>query len=361
VPWDFTASDAFRKRPRFAASESEPIMSRVSERLSTSTRPSLAPSHRATDKRRVSNPLPSTSRSDVQSDSNAVLVQVPRQRAASAQSGRLAPDSPLSSTTSQPIQLPVSDSSRLIDIKLRKKLQEPVKSDTCGVIYILRDKARQDRGYKIGWTTRLDYSARIDEHRRTCKFEPLVVHKVYDVYCGHRTEQLIHGDLMDRRRNWSCMGHKKGGGISVHGEWFDITEDVARKTVDKWAAFMNNHRPYNWRGNLCSLWIHLLRNRKLTNQDSLDHNTRREQWRYIHSTINWLCCTWHTLLSILLRFWPYFWQVLSLTYSFVTLLLCRNTVTSSAFALVSMCACLSIVLQSNLPLKRQGRVYQARS
>jgi hypothetical protein len=198
APRDFTASDTFRKRPRFADSESEPIVSRARERLSIPTRPSSAIGHRAADKRRVSNPLPDTSRSNVQNYGNASLAQVPRQRAVSAQFGPRTSDSPPSSRPfppSQPTQLTVSESSCLVDIRLREKLQEPLKSDDCGVIYILRNNAQPQQGYKIGLTERPNYFARTDEHRTTCKFEPEVVYRAYDVYCSSRTDQLIRADL----------------------------------------------------------------------------------------------------------------------------------------------------------------------
>jgi hypothetical protein len=369
VRLDFTASDAFRKRPRFAVSESEPIVSRVDDRLSIPTRPS---STSAANKRRISNPLPSISRSIFQSDDNAVFAQVPRPRAISAQLRLPAPGSPPSNrprSPGQPYQLPVSESSRLVDIKLREKLREPLKNDTRGVIYILRDDARPYLGHKIGWTKRPDYRARINEHRKDCKFEPHIVHTVSDVHCGHRVEQLIHADLMDRRREWPCTGHKTGH-VSMHQEWFDVSEEVARDTVEKWATFMNSQQPYGWRGNLYAPWRHLLRTRELTGLDNLDHDTRREQWKYVlspptyfeyfHFISDLFWHTWHALLSIVLRLWPFAWQMLCLTYSFITFVEHRNTIASSAFALVSVFASCSIVRHTSLPLKKGARGLKGR-
>jgi hypothetical protein len=139
--------------------------------------------------------------------------------------------------------------------------------------------------------------------------------------------------------------------------------------VQKWAKFMNSQRPYNGRWRLCSLWSHLLRTRKLTQRDDIDHDIRREQWNYIlspptyveyfHYITDSLYRTWHALFNVVLRFSPYFWQMLSVGYSLVTAVVCRNTIASSAFALVSVCAYLSVVPQS-IPSKRVGRVHKAR-
>jgi hypothetical protein len=226
--------------------------------------------------------------------------------------------------------------------------------DTRGIIYIFQDLSNLHRGYKIGWTTRIDEQERINEQGRTCKFKPKQVHAVHDVENSFRTEQLIHLDLKDQEVEWPCKGHK-GGKTSMHEEWFRVTEDVAIETVDKWTKFMNEQKPYDWRRQLNPFWEYLLRTRKLVNQNNITHDMRREQWDsilapathldYVYFVIDLFRRVWHACISLILAIWPFctafFWQTLTVGYSFVTLIVFRNAFASSAFALVSVCACVS--------------------
>lgn len=149
-----------------------------------------------------------------------------------------------------------------------------------------------------------------------------------------------------------------------HDEWYDISVVEAKEIVEKWARFMSEQRPYNWRRQLSPFWDYLFRRRTLVKDNGFDHDERREQWKgilrpptrveYVCFIIDVLLRIGHAAREVVRKNWPncvaYFWQMLTLVYSFVTLLVCRNTFASSAFALVSVCAYLSI--WSKLPLKR---------
>lgn len=149
-----------------------------------------------------------------------------------------------------------------------------------------------------------------------------------------------------------------------HDEWYDISVVEAKEVVQKWARFMSEQRPYNWRRQLSPFWDYLFRRRTLVIDNGFDHDERRKQWQGILRTptrVEYVCFIIDVLLRIgcaarevVRKHWPncvaYFWQMLTLVYSFVTLLVCRNTFASSAFALVLVCAYLSI--WSKLPLKR---------
>jgi hypothetical protein len=351
VSLNFTASNSFRKRPRFADSQSDPVLPRTGGQASTPTKSPPSARIRASDQRRASDPL----QSGRQHRGRATLPQQREQRAFSAQSQ---PPSftnvPRLHTTNQPSQFPVPESSR-IDIELRTKLREPLTSkDGQGIIYVLRDLSRPHLGIKIGVTKRLDYKKRINEHQTTCKIVPEVIFLVCDVENSLRAEKLIHIELRDRRLLWECGGHKVDK-VETHEEWFDITEEEAKMAAEKWTMFMNEQRPYDTRSKLSPTWSYLVQKRRLNVHT--DHDIRREQWysilaapthlEYYNFARDTLARTWETLICTLSRVWQwcrdFFWQMLTITYAFVTLMTFRNTFASIAFSLVSLCVCISIV------------------
>jgi hypothetical protein len=323
---NFTAPTSIRKRPRFAAPKSEPVLS---DHIASSTlRPHTA-SDQATTGRRVSDPLPN--------------------RTARPPSSTNAPDLVPNATPICP---------RRADIKLHQKLLEALTiTDTKGVVYVIRDEMRPELGIKIGSTSAPDYQKRIDEHARDCFFEPDVIWVSAEVRCCRRAEALVLIDLEERCRKWTCKDHARRAKDVEHGEWFDITEELAKETVEKWTQFIQSQQPYIWCRNLTPIWAYLLRTRRLKNLDDIDHDTRRQQWAsilipptyldYYHFALDAVQRTWRTILNTFLHIWPYctgfFWQMLTVIYGFVTLLAFRNTFASSAFALVSVCACISVV------------------
>jgi hypothetical protein len=224
-------------------------------------------------------------------------------------------------------------------------------------VYAIRDPDRPELGIKIGSTSLADYDDRMKQHARDCYFQPKLVFDPIEVnYCA-RAEILVQIDLEERCRKWPCIDHARGGKTVVHGEWFDISKDVAKETVKKWTTFLNIQQPYIWGRSLSPVWAYLLRTRRLTNLDKIDHDTRRQQWAsiltpptnpdYYQFALDAVQRTWRTILDTFLCIWPYctgfFWQMLTVIYGFVTLLAFRNTFASSAFALVSVCACISVV------------------
>jgi hypothetical protein len=323
---NFTAPTSTRKRPRFATPKSEPVLS--DHNASPMPEPHTASNH-ATTGRRVSDPLPN--------------------RTARPQSPTDAPDSAPNTTPICP---------RRTDIRLHQKLMEALTmTDTKGVVYVIRDIKRPELGIKIGSTSIPDYRKRIDEHARDCFFKPDVIWVSVEVRCCRRAEKLVQIDLEERCRRWICNNHAKQKKPVEHGEWFDISEELAKETVIKWTNFVNTQQPYSWCSNLSPVWAYLLRTRRLTNLDNIGHDTRRQQWAsiltpptyldYYHFALDAVQRTWRTILDTFLCIWPYctgfFWQMLTVIYGFVTLLAFRNTFASSAFALVSVCACISVV------------------
>jgi hypothetical protein len=354
---DFTAPISFRKRPRFAETQSDSVVDH--DRLSTSHLSATA--HHTNSRRRVSDPLQDRTQSCASTNANTYPQQ--GRRAISTSSG-----SPPHSVPRVPAQPPVPPTCRVVDGNLRKKLREPLTDkDTRGIVYVFRDPSNTHRGYKIGWTTREDEQIRINEQGRACKFKPELVHAVYDVKNAFRAELLIHLDLKNHQIEWPCKEHN-GGKTSMHQEWFRVTEEVAKETVDKWTRFMNEQKPYDWQGQLNPFWGYLLRARILVDHDNITHDMRREQWEsilapatymdYLYFVADLFRRVWHACISLFLTIRPFctafFWQTLTVAYSFVTLIVFRNTFTSSAFALVSVCACVSAA-RHGLPKRVRSR------
>jgi hypothetical protein len=376
---DFTASHSFLKRPRFAESQSETIATQISQNPQTSKTLDLAVNR----KRRTSDPLRAKKQPGIQKDAPVLRKPRDQQRASSSPLMQtLGADTSTFSTSSQAnpivpnVQPPTPPrpttpalSPRVIDLQLRERLQEPLTfSDTTGVLYIYRHPEQPDWGFKIGVTKRANYQARLNEHRRKCGFEPRIVHTSQVIRWCARAEKLVHLDLADRCRQQEC---EKNPG-SMHTEWFQVSEKLARETVDRWARLMNEQSPYSWTRRLGPLWNWLMvtRRTQLSIHDSkAGHDARRREWETVllpptHSEIfafgmDVLVRVLRDSHSLLLRIWLYgttfFWQTLALTYGFVSFIAFRNTLASSAFALILVCAYCSRIPDQKLASPRKAR------
>jgi hypothetical protein len=381
---NFTAPQSFRKRPRFAESQSEPIAPQSGQSFPVSTSHHLTVDRRVVDVRRTSDPLRARKQPGVQKDLPVPRNQRDQQRASSSplmqtlgadtsapstspqtnsNIPNAQPPTPLLRTTSTP-------SPRIIDSKLREKLKESLNfSDTTGVLYVYGHPKQPDWGFKIGSTKRADYQTRLDEHRRHCGFVPRIVHVSGDISWCVRAEMLVGLDLADRRRHREC---EMNSGL-MHREWFQVSEELAKETVDRWERLMNEQSPYGWTKRLSPLWNWLMKTR--TSQLSIHnskagHDARRRQWDTVllpPTQPEILAFSTQVLLGILrdsydllVRAWTYgttfFWQTLALAYGFVSFVAFRNTLASSAFALLLVCA-----YCSKIPDRKVGSPRKARS
>ena len=141
-----------------------------------------------------------------------------------------------------------------------------------------------------------------------------------------------------------------------------MSEELAVKTVRKWEAFMNTQRPYDFRKKLNPLWKYLLTQRRLATPitNDADHDARRTQWtsiiapptscEYLSFSKHLLHQFWLTTLTTWLITYPYiaafFWQAITVIYGFVTMIVVRNTFAATAFALIFVCACFSVLPES---------------
>jgi hypothetical protein len=118
---------------------------------------------------------------------------------------------------------------------------------------------------KIGYTTGLNPAERLEEWERCCGLPPTLVHSSH-TFNAQRVEKLIHMELGLRtlRRNRPCwgtandanddggneVGNKRAPKTIIHNEWFEISVEQAKATVDYWVAWMAKHKPYDDEGYL---------------------------------------------------------------------------------------------------------------
>ena len=79
---------------------------------------------------------------------------------------------------------------------------------------------------------------RIQEWNKQCKHEHVFVKDMIKVPHVSRVERLIHQELKDIRKSMKCAGCK-----AEHREWFEISESNARRVVEKWQNWIQQH-PY---------------------------------------------------------------------------------------------------------------------
>ncbi|KAH8709992.1 hypothetical protein GQ44DRAFT_627378 [Phaeosphaeriaceae sp. PMI808] len=363
---NFTAPESMRKRPRFMEPSSTPNIPLCNNQTAIPTFFYPTTKKRDVDRRRASD----TSYYRPQS-TNGVRKHKSQRRVSSAPSS---PSPPKRSTaTPIPPTIPTQDatpaptfiSCQTINKTLHQKLSEPPTfSDAKGTIYLLH---HPNHGIKIGITKRPDDQARIKEHKTTCGLGATRIATFAVTHYVFRTEQLIHRDLADRRRRWACYRHKSlAEEATVHGEWFDVDEEVALRTVGKWVDFMNQRQPYCWGGYLSPLWTYLLRARQ---RDEWDYDARRQGWvdmlvvptwmEYMFFVCHVLLGGWHACTKQLLHVWPvckaFCWQIATLVYSMVALVVFRNTWAAIPFVVVSVCVTCSIRPHFRLQLPKGTR------
>lgn len=363
---DFTARYEFCARPQLADTQSDPALN------SLSPTPGLRSIVKG--RRRVSEPLQSR-QTRPSEDSQSPLCSK-RQRRADDQESFPDHSDNLHDHNSVPSASGSSKTARSVHEDLRSKITETLTpSDTQGVVYILCDPKRRHLGFKIGSTTRATYDARIKEHERGCEFKPEVVHvSQHEVQFCLRVEKLAQTDLSDHCKPWPCKhkGTNTMSGYTMHGEWFIVSKEMAIQTVKRWENFMIWESPYTWDGQLTHVWTYLLTKRQLT-FSTLDstpdaHNARRMQWNTVlapPATGDYVQAYWQSIVGkakevraivsgYLQHMQTFFWQLISLLYGMVTLVICRNTVAISAFFVVLLCAGVSVQPHFKQVTPKQG-------
>jgi hypothetical protein len=141
-----------------------------------------------------------------------------------------------------------------------------------GWVYLVHNP-EQEGLYKIG------YAMNVTKRKHALEWNCGIQVKTTDVWgkieCIKRTERLVHIDLDHRRRKWKCVkcGH-------THGEWFEVDEDLAIATVDRWVTWMRR-TPYNEDATLKRVWSELVgkMRRPEPRFANGDHEARFAHWK----------------------------------------------------------------------------------
>lgn len=189
-----------------------------------------------------------------------------------------------------------------IDDTLRMKIKEslPKKDKQRGYVYIFRDPARPNL-LKIGKTD-LEVSKRQEMIEKRCH---ITLETVYQEGCGtdllpfrncQRAEQLVHKELANYNRRHRCPTCK-----SRHKEWFEVSEELAKKTVQRWVSFIRK-LPYDENGVLHDFWQERLYLMERPNVDEKpeDHDIRHQRWNFVITATYfhfWKHWAWKTIFA----------------------------------------------------------------
>lgn len=209
-----------------------------------------------------------------------------------------------------------------------------------GIVYVLRNP-QWPNILKIGNSKNLEQ--RTKNIKSKCGLILEVVHISPEVYNRVRVEKLAQKDLLHLKRPYTCPKC-----FGSHDEWFEVSDEMAKATVDRWATFLQSD-PYCLRGQLKGIWDHLLTERSNLLQKCLDidHEARWKHWDSVlcapntfdHVKYALYCTRSHPIWPAL---WQFSWQfstVMSLTIIFVVV---RNSLTFGVLVLYVGCTCVSI-------------------
>ncbi|KAI7197434.1 hypothetical protein KC316_g4522 [Hortaea werneckii] len=159
-----------------------------------------------------------------------------------------------------------------------------------GSVYVVRDPKLEL--VKIGFTTG-SVPKRVHKIASQCRAASQQWQIEYDasdtpIFAYRRLEKLVHRDLAPHRWFFLCKcGSKKGdpNRVTEHQEWFDVSPEVAIKTIKLWRSFLLRN-PYgkplkNTDMPLEGPWIARLKGYKEAECDEEhdDHETRLGRWR----------------------------------------------------------------------------------
>lgn len=167
---------------------------------------------------------------------------------------------------------PVPLTSADIDVAIRKMIRDNVDSE--GGVYIFRApeyfkmcRPGKPALLKIGKSTNI--KDRLEELKKNCGI--FDISRVSDgetrsIAWYSRIEKLVHCELQNYRRIFRCLKCGK-----EHREWFEVSEEVALLSVQRWRKFMEQE-PYDKNGVLKDHWSNMI---VLGN---MSHPEREEQW-----------------------------------------------------------------------------------
>lgn len=141
----------------------------------------------------------------------------------------------------------VKEVKKLIERKIIPKEKEK------GIVYIFR---RPDCVLiKIGYTKEETIQKRMKGFERLCGYVPIVIHQESTEH-AKKVEALVHRHLHKQRRQETLIygACNEGKGCTVHHkEWFVVSDELAKSTVEAWVSWMNQ-KPYDANGCLKPVW-----------------------------------------------------------------------------------------------------------
>ncbi|OCK93282.1 uncharacterized protein K441DRAFT_422099, partial [Cenococcum geophilum 1.58] len=94
-----------------------------------------------------------------------------------------------------------------------------------------------------------------------------------------RAEKLVQEELAYFRRPYTCS---KPNCVRNHREWFEVSEDLAKRTVKRWTDFMRQN-PYGEDRKLKKEWM--VKINKMghpeENEGMNDHDLRWRRWKLV--------------------------------------------------------------------------------
>ena len=167
---------------------------------------------------------------------------------------------------------PVPLASAEIDDAIRKMIRAHVESE--GGVYIFKApeyfkmcRPGKPALLKIGKSANI--KDRMIELKKNCGISDIsrvLDGKTLSIAWYSRIEQLVHCELQNYRRIFRCLKCGK-----EHHEWFEVSEEVALQSVQRWRKFMEQE-PYDKNGILRDHWSNMI---VLGN---MSHPEREEQW-----------------------------------------------------------------------------------
>ena len=159
--------------------------------------------------------------------------------------------------------------------------------DKEGWVYAIRDP--EIELVKIGFTANPLPEKRLGQLRGTCELskDAYVIEDLKRVrlLAFKRLEELVHEDLRPHRFYFYCeCGFREGPFYREHHEWYDVSDDMAIRTVRVWTKFILQN-PYGELRNgefnhLTAEWIKRIEDREKVSYDETheDHETRLTRW-----------------------------------------------------------------------------------
>lgn len=164
--------------------------------------------------------------------------------------------------------------------------QDKQKAEPIGYVYVLKNPD-WPKHVKIG-ITRQSVQQRKKQIRKACDFQQLerVVDGEQMKFPNYRlVEKLCHVELRNFQKTFLCNCRKPHtGGQLEHHEWFEVSEDTAVETVQRWRTWLRLS-PYDENGNLMSWWRERAGSGLFSKEpfgqaeeETIDHKSRHQRW-----------------------------------------------------------------------------------